>query len=162
MKTYEQENTTGGSLKIPEPGSAGVTGSSREVPGLDATASVTDKAGLENNHVSNSDTTKKSTHKAPRLVNRKTGLRGLDIGASRESKSVIRKRTEQDIFCLDPEVTYVKAEKANRDLVCTLIERQDRMIEAIFLKINDLGYRIEDLEEWREEELDKRESGNPA
>jgi hypothetical protein len=162
MKTYEQENTTGGSFKIPEPGSAGVTGPSREVSKRDAAASCSAKAGLENNNGRTSDITKKIAHKAPRLVERKTGLRGQSIGASRESKSAIRKRTEQDIFSLDPEVTYVKAEKANRDLVCTLMERQDRMIEAIFLKINDLGYRIEDLEVWREEELDKRESGNPA
>ncbi len=162
METKVQENTTEGSIKIPVRRSAGITGPSREVPGLDASASGTDKAGLENNNISYSDTQKKSTHKAPRLVKRKTGLRGQDIGASRESKSVIRKRTEQDIFSQNPEVTYVKAERANRDLVCTLMERQDRMIEAIFLKINDLGYRIEDLEVWREEELDKRESGNPA
>jgi len=162
MKTNEQENTTGGSLPIPLQGSAGVTGPSGEVPGRDVEASGTDKAGQENNNVSNSDITKKSTHKAPGQVERKTGLRGQDIGASRESKSTVRKRTEQDIYCTDPEVTYVKAERATRDLVCTLLERQDRMNEAIFLKINDLGYRIEDLEEWREEELNKQEPGNPA
>jgi hypothetical protein len=153
MEIKEQENTTEGSLKIPVPRSTGVTGSSREVSKRDAAASGSDEAGQENNNVGNSDTTKKITHKAPRLVERKTGLRGQGIGASRESKSTIRKRTEQDIFSLDPEVTYVKAERANRDLVCTLMERQDRMIEAIFLKINDLRYRIEDLEGWREEEL---------
>jgi hypothetical protein len=153
MKTNEQENTTGGSLQIPVRRSTGVTGPSREVSKRDAAASGSDKAGLENNNVGTSDTTKKITHKAPRLVERKTGLRGQGIGASRESKSTIRKRTVQDIYSSDPEVTYVKAEMANRDLVCTLMERQDRMNEAIFLKINDLGYRIEDLEEWREEEL---------
>jgi hypothetical protein len=32
------------------------------------------------------------------------------------------------------------------DLVCPLMERQDRMNEAIFLKIHDHGYRIGDLE----------------
>ena len=160
MESNVQENTTKGSLEISVRRSAGVTGPSREVPGPDAAASSTDKAGLKNNHVSKSDTPKKSTHKAPRLVNRKTGLCGLDIGASRESKSVIRKRTEQDIFCMDPEVTYVKAEKANRDLVCTLMERQDRMIEAIFLKINDLRCRVEDLEEWREE--GNKDNGEPV
>ncbi|MDO9034222.1 MAG: hypothetical protein Q7U51_03340 [Methanoregula sp.] len=153
METKEQENTTGESLQIPVQRSAGVTGPFCNLSGRDAAASVTDKAGLEKNNAGNSDTTKKSTHKAPRLVNRKTGLRGQDIGASRESKSTIRKRTEQDIYSPDPEVTYVKAERANRDLVCTLMERQDRMNEEIFLKINDLGYRMEDLEMWREEEL---------
>ncbi|MDP2797627.1 MAG: hypothetical protein Q8N94_08990 [Methanoregula sp.] len=157
MKTNEQENTTVGSLKIPVRRSTGVAGPSREVPGRDASASGTNKAGQENNNAGNSDTTKKITHKAPRLVERKTGLRGQGIGASRESKSAIRKRTEQDIYCSDPEVAYVRAEEANRDLVCTLMERQDRMNEAIFLKMIDPGYRMEDLEEWKETEPEKRE-----
>ena len=153
METKEQENKTRESLQIPVQRSAGDTGPFCNLSGRDAAASVTDKAGLEKNNAGNSDTTKKSTHKTPRLVKRKTVLRGPDIGASRESKSTIRKRTEQDIYSSDPEVTYVKAEKANRDLVCTLMERQDRMNEEIFLKINDLGYRMEDLGMWREEEL---------
>lgn len=162
MKTNKQENTTEGSIKIPVRRSAGVTGPSREVPVRVAASSGMEKAGPGNNNVGNSDITKKSTHKAPGQAERKTGLRGQGIGASRESKSTIRKWTEQDIYSPDPEVAYVKAEVANRDLVCTLMERQDRMNEAIFLKINDLGYRIEDLEEWKEEELDKRGPGTPA
>ncbi|MDP3395759.1 MAG: hypothetical protein Q8S57_03685 [Methanoregula sp.] len=121
METKEQENTTGESLQISVQRSAGDTGPFCNLSGQDAAASVPDKAGLEKNNAGNSDTTKKSTHKAPRIVNRKTGLRGQDIGASRESKSTIRKRTEQDIYSPDPEVTYVKAERANRDLVCMLM-----------------------------------------
>jgi len=31
------------------------------------------------------------------------------------------------------------------------MERQDRMNEEIFYRINDLGYRIEDLEQDRQE-----------
>ncbi len=151
MKTNEQENTIGGSLQIPVRRNTGVTGPSHKVPVRDIEASGTEKVGPVNKNVSNIDTAKIITRKAPRLVERNTGLRGQEFGASRESKNTIRKRTEQDIYCTDPEVTYVKAERANRDLVCTLMERQDRMNEAIFLKINDLGYRIEDLEEWREE-----------
>jgi len=156
MKTNEQKNTTTGSFGIPERRSDGVAGPSREVSKRDASASGSDKAGQENNTIVESDTTQKSTHTAPRLVERKTELRGLDIGATRQPKSTIRRQTEQDLYCPDPEVTYVKAERANHDLVCTLMERQDRMNEAIFLKINDFGYRLEDVEEWKEAELEKR------
>ena len=41
----------------------------------------------------------------------------------------------------------MKFEAAARDLVCSLMERQDRMNEEIFYKINDLVYRVEDLEQ---------------
>jgi hypothetical protein len=41
----------------------------------------------------------------------------------------------------------VKFEAATCDLVCSLMERQDRINEEIFCKINDLVYRIEDIEQ---------------
>jgi hypothetical protein len=44
----------------------------------------------------------------------------------------------------------VKFEAAARDLVCSLMERQDRMNKEIFLRINDLGCRLEDLEDDRQ------------
>ena len=43
----------------------------------------------------------------------------------------------------------MKFEAAARDLVCSLMERQDRMNEEIFYRINDLAYRLDDLEEDR-------------
>jgi hypothetical protein len=54
-----------------------------------------------------------------------------------------------DIYGKDPEIPYVKFEAAVRDLVCSLMERQDRMNEEIFYQINDLRYRVEDLEQDR-------------
>jgi len=54
-----------------------------------------------------------------------------------------------DINDKDAEVPYVKLEAAARALVCSLMERQDRMNEEIFYKLNDLAYRVEDLEENR-------------
>jgi hypothetical protein len=83
----------------------------------------------------------------PRLVERKTELRGLGIGACREPQSTTRRRTERDLAGRDPEIPCIKTEKAIRDLVCSLMERQDRMNEEIFSKINDLGYRLDDAEE---------------
>jgi hypothetical protein len=83
---------------------------------------------------------------SPRLVERMTGLRGLNIGKRRVAPSTIRARTESDLRQSDAEIPYLKTEKALRDLVCSLMERQDRMNEAIFLKLNDLEYRVDDNE----------------
>lgn len=86
---------------------------------------------------------------APRFVERATALRWQGIGRPPEPKSVRRRRTLRDIWAKDSEIPYVKFEAAVRDLVCSLMERQDRMNEEIFYKINDLGYRLEDLEQER-------------
>ena len=84
---------------------------------------------------------------APRLVERVTALRGQGIGRPPERKSSHRRRTKMDIYGKDPEIPYVKFEAVARDLVCSLMERQDRMNEEIFYRINDLVYRVEDLEQ---------------
>ena len=83
---------------------------------------------------------------SPRLADRMTGLRGLSIGKRRVGPSTIRARTESDLRQSDAEIPYGKTEKALRDLVCSLMERQDRMNEAIFLKLIDLEYRVDDSE----------------
>lgn len=93
---------------------------------------------------------------APRLVGRATALRGQGIGRPPEPKRSRRRRTQTDIYCKDPEIPYVRFEAAARDLVCSLMERQDRMNQEIFYRINDLAYRIEDLEEER-----PRDGGGP-
>ncbi|MFA4876740.1 MAG: hypothetical protein WC586_04960 [Methanoregula sp.] len=84
---------------------------------------------------------------APRLVERVTALRGQSIARPQRPKSVRRRWTQMDIYAKDAEIPYVKFEHASRDLVCSLMERQDRMNEEIFYQINDLRYRLEDLEE---------------
>ncbi len=91
--------------------------------------------------------TPKRTTIAPRLVQRVTALRGLSIARPPEPKSIRRRQTQTDICQKDAEVPYVKFEAATRDLVCSLMERQDRMNEEIFCKINDLVYRVEDIEQ---------------
>ncbi len=83
----------------------------------------------------------------PRLVERATALRGQSFGRPPEPKHVIRRGTTMDINAKDAEIPYVKFEAAVRDLVCSLMERQDRMNESIFNRINDIDYRLEDLEE---------------
>ncbi len=83
----------------------------------------------------------------PRLVERKTALRGQSIAFGRMSSNTVRKNTETDLNEKDPEVPYVKTERAIRDLVCSLMERQDRMNEEILRQVIDLQYRVDDLEE---------------
>lgn len=92
---------------------------------------------------------KNNKHPAPRLVGRKTGLRGLFIAPSRAAPASIRKRTEQDLGETDAENPYQKTGKAIRDLVCSLMERQDRMTEELIREITGLKYRIEDFENGR-------------
>jgi hypothetical protein len=82
----------------------------------------------------------------PRLVGRVTALRGQSIARPKVPKSMKRRQTQQDIYSENPEIPYVKFEVTARDLVCSLMERQDRMNEEIFLKINDLAYRVDDLD----------------
>lgn len=87
----------------------------------------------------------------PHPVERATALRGQGIGRPPTPKSAVRRQTLGDIFGRDPEVPYVKFEAALRDLVCSLMERQDRMNEEIFYRINDLGSRLDDLEDGLQE-----------
>jgi hypothetical protein len=98
----------------------------------------------------------KRTRPAPRLVERVTALRGLSIARPPEPKIIRRRQTQMDICQKDAEVPYVKFEAATRDLVCSLMERQDRMNEEIFCKINDLVYRVEDFEQDRTGEGERK------
>jgi len=83
---------------------------------------------------------------APHLVERKTALRGCSIDPRRVSQSSRRRNTRMDLIGRDPEVPYVKFEAAANNLVCSLLERQDRMNEEILLRVIDLQYRVDNLE----------------
>jgi hypothetical protein len=85
--------------------------------------------------------------KTTRLVERATGLKNEQIGRPPESKSVKRRRTLLSIWKKDSEIPYIRFETAIRDLICSLMERQDRMNEAIFERILDIEYRLENLVE---------------
>jgi hypothetical protein len=87
-----------------------------------------------------------SGSRKPKLVELKTGLRGLSIDAIPLPKRSVRSQTEKELLARDSDVQYSDAEKANRNLICSLIERQDRVVEQLLLHINDLQYRVDDLE----------------
>ncbi len=146
-----RKKTETGSDEI-QPGSEGGAEPSREVAGTGAEVHGPAGNGQENRNKKND-----GQEGCPRLVERKTELRCLGICARKEKKSVVRRRTEQDIHAPDPEVPYVRTERAIRDLVCSLMERQDRMNEEIFLQLNDLKYRLDDLED----AIDDQKAGRP-
>ncbi len=83
---------------------------------------------------------------APKYVERTTALRGRGTAPAKKSWSSARSRTERDLLAYDSDVPYAAVEDANRHLVCALIERQDRVTEKLLLMINDLEYRVDDLE----------------
>jgi hypothetical protein len=122
--------------------------SENKVENLERGPAGSGEQGTGQNSTDSGDTrTAKRTRTAPRLVERVTALRGQGIASPREPKSILRRRTQEDIYNKGAEVPYMKFEAAVRDLVCSLMERQDRMNEEIFYKINDLVYRVEDLEQ---------------
>ena len=82
----------------------------------------------------------------PRLVERRTGLRGQHIGAAPVPSGMIRKHTRALLNERDPEIPYVKFEAVLRDLVCSFMERQDRMNEELLRRMIDLQYRMDDIE----------------
>lgn len=86
------------------------------------------------------------TSTAPKYVERVTALRGRGIAPVKKSRPSARSRTERDLLAYDSDVPYAAVEDANRQLVCALIERQDRVTEKLLLMINDLEYRVDDLE----------------
>jgi hypothetical protein len=81
---------------------------------------------------------------------RKTGLRGQAIAPGKNPKSR-GKIVSRELMENDSDVPYAAAEKAGRDLICSLIERQDRAMEGMLLLITDMQYRLDDLEAGRVE-----------
>ena len=138
--------------KEPEDASEQSPGTSAGVPGPDQR--VSGEAGTGQENTDEQDDGQEST--GPRLVERKTGLRGMSIGQGRVAESTLRKRTERDLHLPGAEIPYFRTEKAVRDLFCSLLERQDRMNESLFLKLNDLEYRVDDIEQSRNARVPKR------
>jgi len=91
--------------------------------------------------------TRAGTSPRPKLAARATALRGLSITRPPEPKSSLRRQTLLDIYSKDSEIPFLKFDAAIRDMVCALMERQDRINEVLFCKLNDLEYRVGDLEE---------------
>jgi hypothetical protein len=120
-------------------------------------ASGTVETGEGNNEL---ESTKRHAGTSAALAERKTMLRGQSIDPVRKPKRIAGSRTESDLLAYDSDVPYAAVEKANLDLVCSLIERQDRVTERLLLMIIDLQYRVDDLESGNRCPVTKRSGTN--
>ena len=141
METNKTKTTT---TTTKGPGS--YPGIPAEVPEPDQMVSGMDGTGQENRR-------KTSSHKRAVIPNpvreviRKTELQGLCATQAQTDPPKVRKRTERNLKVPDTEIPYFKAETALRDLVCSLLERKDRRIADIFLRITGLKHRVEEPED---------------
>ncbi|MFA5330827.1 MAG: hypothetical protein WC342_00465 [Methanoregula sp.] len=79
-------------------------------------------------------------------VERRTALRNREISSKHKSKRAIRSRTERDLLAYDSDIPYAALEDSFRKMICAWIEQQDRVSEKFLLMINNLQYRLDDLE----------------
>jgi len=102
--------------------------------------------------------------KNPRLADRVTALYSAGIPLSSPKRCSRRKETLVDLHGADPEIPYRKFERSAQDLVCSLMERQDRMNEEIFRRIGDCRDEMEELSERLAQISDKlrKSDGGPA
>jgi len=86
------------------------------------------------------------TLKKPKPMERVTALRGQAIA---HPPAALKKRQGSDPdhgFLEDSEIPYGEMEKALARVFCSLVDRQDRAAQALLLRLNDLEYRMDDLE----------------
>lgn len=86
------------------------------------------------------------TRKEPKPVERVTALRGQAIV---QPPVALKKRRGLDAeyeFLGDSEIPYGEMEMALARVFCSLVDRQDRSAQALLLRLNDLEYRVDDLE----------------
>jgi hypothetical protein len=86
------------------------------------------------------------TLKEPKPVERVTALRGQAIAHPPVSLKKRRGSDPDHGFLEDSEIPYGEMEKALARVFCSLVDRQDRVAQALLLRLNDLEYRMDDLE----------------
>lgn len=80
-----------------------------------------------------------------RPVQRVTALRCRTVCPAQKSRRARLKTAEHELLH-DSDIPYEDFEKALRGIICSLVEREDRAHEALLLRLNDLEYRVDDLE----------------
>lgn len=58
----------------------------------------------------------------------------------------VRKKIAERLFLKDSDLPYAEMEEALRKMFLAVVERQDRLAEGLLLKLNDIEYRLDDLE----------------
>lgn len=91
------------------------------------------------------DVTKPDSGRPAREVDRVTALRGPELPAPRMTEKIRRKLSER-LFIQDSDLPYAELEESLRKMVLAVAERQDRLAEGLLIKLNDIEYRLDDLE----------------
>jgi len=86
------------------------------------------------------------TLKDPKPVERVTALRGQAIIHPKVPLKKRRGRDPDHEFLADAEIPYGEMERVFARVFCALVDRQDRANQALLLRLNDLEYRVDDLE----------------
>lgn len=79
-------------------------------------------------------------------VFRKTELHGTVPAQTRAEQERVRSRTQKNLRSPDSDVAYVPFDTAFRDLICSVIQRQDRIREELLMLDADLRQQITALE----------------
>jgi hypothetical protein len=91
------------------------------------------------------DVTNTDSGRPAREVDRVTALRGPELPALRMTEKIRRKLSER-LFIQDSDLPYAELEESLRKMVLAVAERQDRLAEGLLIKLNDIEYRLDDLE----------------
>lgn len=91
------------------------------------------------------DVKKTDSGRPARGVDRVTALRGPELPAPRMTEKV-RKRLAERLFIQDSDLPYAELEESLRKMFLAVVERQDRLAEGLLIKLNDVEYRLDDLE----------------
>jgi hypothetical protein len=129
--------------------SDGVAGPSREVSKRDHMVSGADRAGQDDEELrwAKRNVPEEPVQRRTRSVFRKTELHGTAPASTPDECRKVRRRTMQNLKAPDGVVAYIPFEAAFRDFICSLMERQDRKAEEMFLHYADLQQRLDALEE---------------
>ncbi len=84
--------------------------------------------------------------KGPKPVERVTALRSQAIARPPVSLKKRRGIDADHGFLDDAGIPYGEMAKAVARVFCSLVDRQDRAAQALLLRLNDLEYRVDDLE----------------
>jgi hypothetical protein len=156
--TDNTEKKTGKSYGISGREREGVAGPSREVSQRDLIVSGAKSTGQKENcelewakrHMKEDEEDEKKTEEteepSPRCVERKTELHYADPVPVRKRKGAVRHRTEQSTKISDPEVLHRNLEVEVRELSGFLREWQEGMGGQVLTRLNELEYRVDDIE----------------
>lgn len=82
----------------------------------------------------------------PRLTERSSALHAEEFPAPRMNNT-IRKKLAERLFLTESDLPYTELEEASRKIFRAIVERQDRLAESLLLKLNDIEYRLDTLEQ---------------